>query len=190
MSLNNGLPPPETSPLMDGFLYNPALRFATPYDYYPTALGGLEILRRTALYRPRWYVIPDSINQPIAAYDTLEYQVSLTAGSYLWGYQFTQLVLEQSTFVVVAGDDMLVQITDACTGIPLFSDFVIDFGLLVPSGNALGRPIPNLLPAPRLVLEPGLLNVEIANRSSGSITCQLLLLTAEPCTVMGERRAA
>lgn len=190
MSPNNGLPPPDTSPLMDGFLYNPSLRFATPYDYYPTALGGLEILRRTALYRPRWYVIPDTINQPIAAYDTLEYQVHVQAGSYLWGYQFTQLEVVRGTYTIVTGDDMLVQVTDACTGIPLFSDFVIDFGLLVPSGNAQGRPIPNLLSAPRLILEPGLINVEIANRDSAAITCQLLLLTAEPCTVMGERRVA
>lgn len=175
---------PDTSPLMDGFTLQPALQFL-PYRYYPLALGGLEVLRRAALWHPRWFVIPDSINQPIQPYDTLEYQCSILGGSYLWGYQFTEL---SGGDVDPTAQNLLVQVTDACTGIAIWSDFVTDFALAVPNtGTALGAPVPRLLPLPRLILEPGLIDVEISNRTGNEVTCQLLLLCAEPCAVVGER---
>ena len=42
------------------------------------------------------------------------------------------------------------------------------------------------LTQPKLVLNPGLVNVEISNRTKNTITCQLLIHVAEPCRIIKE----
>lgn len=177
---------PDHSPLMDGFLYVTQVRY-TAGIYAPLALSQLEVLRRANLLRPRWYVVPDDINTPVLPYDTTEYQVSLTPGSYLWA---VTLVQYNSDFEPVAPGNILIQVTDACTNIPLFSDFASGGGISVqptaPSGT--GSLVPMPLPSPRLILAPGLVNVEVANNSGTAITAQLVLYFAEPCLMTGEGR--
>jgi len=181
----NPLTMPDDTPLMDGFAYNPAVRY-TPHNYYPIALAQMELLRRANLLRPRWFVLPDDEQTPIAAYQTMEYQVSVTPGSYLWAIS---CVTYNASYVPVAASNILIQVTDSCTGIPTFSDFVTTRGMSQqPSApvNPLGYPIPMLFTAPRLILEPGLVTVEVANRSADEVITQIVLYFAEPCLMTGE----
>ena len=155
--------------IIDGFTLNAALLYL-PKRFFPSALAQLDPLRRAENYRPRWFCVPDDFNQPIAAYDTLQYQLQVVPGSYLIGMNWTVLDGENT--------DLYIQITDSCTEIPLGSDFQ-NGAAFRPSGAA--QLWPRILAQPRLILEPGLVNVEIANAQSSSRQCQLLLHFAEPC---------
>lgn len=161
--------------IVDGFTLNAALLYL-PKRFFPNALAQLDVLRRAANYRPRWYCVPDDFNQPVAAYDTLQYQIQVVPGSYLWGMNWTVLDGELS--------DLYIQITDSCTEIPLGSDFQAGAAFR-PSGAS--QLWPRILGQPRLILEPGLVNVEIANTQASSRQCQLLLHFAEPCQQLEEQ---
>jgi hypothetical protein len=183
--VHNPLTMPDDTPLMDGFAYNPAIRY-TAMNYYPMALAQLEIIRRANLMRPRWFVYPDDQDNPIAAYQTFEYQCSVAPGSYLWAIN---AVTYDEDYAPVTSSDILLQLTDSCTGVPLFSDFVTTQGMSVQPDapvNPLGYPTPQLLAAPRLILEPGLVTAEIANRSASAVRTQIVLYFAEPCLMTGE----
>ena len=171
----NNLPP-----IFDGFSLNAGLLYL-PKRFFPNALAQLDVLRRAANYRPRWYCVPDDFNEPIAAYDTLQYQIRVTPGSYLWGLNWTVLPTEDPRVDEALISDLYVQITDSCSEIPLFNDFVCGAALR-PSGAT--QLWPRILGQPRLIIEPALVNVEIANTRSHSRQCQLLLHFAEPCEVI------
>ena len=179
---------PEQYPVVDGFLYNPAIRY-TGSKYFALALSQLEILRRANLYNPRWWVVPDDLTQPVAAYDTLEYQLKVEGGSYLWGLQYNEYTVEEGHWSISTPSNILIEVTDSCTGIPLFNDFAGGSAYSTykaPSSDLRGAPTPILLPQPKLILEPGLVDVELANKGGNSVYCQLLLLFAQPCGVVGE----
>jgi hypothetical protein len=170
---------------VDGFSYNTQLLYL-PERYFPNALAEMDILRRANNYRPRWFCIPDDLDQPIQPYDTLYYQgVEVADGSYLWGYEFASIsaVPPAGGTIATTAADICIQATDACTGVPLFQDFANGAGC---NSNFSSRAVPILLSRPRLILTPGLVNVEIANRTANTITCQLLLLFAEPCRLIEE----
>jgi hypothetical protein len=158
------------------------------YRYGPAALAQSEILRRANLYRARWYVQPDDASTPIAAYDTFEGQVQVMAGSYLWGIQYTEF--DGVSFTQVAGANGVIQVTDACTGIALFGEYVSGnaFTFFRTSTDFRADIVPHILSQPRLILAPGLLNIEISNRSTAPLRCQLILFFAEPCVVIGEKQ--
>jgi hypothetical protein len=172
---------------MDGFTLNPATRY-WPGQFFPGALAQMEILRRANLYRPRWFVVPDDFNQPIPPYGTLEYQIKVGPASYLWGYRFVNLGPPPER-EELAPADIYIQITDSCTGIGLFSEFVNGSAsaLYQTAPQRRGAQFPYLLPQPRLILEPGLVNVEMSSTSAEEVTCQLTLLFAEPCSIVDER---
>jgi hypothetical protein len=175
--------------VLDGFSLNLNIRYL-PYHYAAACLGQSGVLRRANLYRARWIVQPDDLNTPIAAYDTFEGQVQVMPGSYLWGFQVTQY---DAAFALVAATDAIVQVTDACTGVPLFSDYASGSGFSPFSamvGDFHGGVAPHLLTQPRLIMEPGLINVEIANRAVTAMRCQLLLCFSEPCVVLDEKLSA
>lgn len=165
-------------PIVDGFMWNTSL-LILPNQFGPDALMELEILRRAHNYRARWWCIPDDEGQPIAAFDTFQFQVEVSPGAYLWGMMF-------ATVGGAAATDLLVSVVDSCTGIPLFNDFV-NAGNMTPTGNS--KMLPVIMTKPRLILAPGLVNVEIANRANQNRTCQLLLMFAEPCRVFEEEVA-
>jgi len=174
--------------VLDGFSLNLNIRYL-PYHYHAACLSQSEVLRRANLYRARWVVMPDDMNTPIAAYDTFEGQIKVQPGAYLWGFQATQF---NAAFVAVAAADVIIQVTDACTGIPLFSDYAAGSGFTPFSAiaaDAHGGIAPHLLTQPRLIMEPGLLNVEIANRAVTAMRCQLLLCFSEPCVVLDDKIA-
>lgn len=175
--------------VLDGFSLNLNIRYL-PYHYYAACLTQSEVLRRANLYRARWIVLPDDFNTPIPAYDTFEGQVKVVPGAYLWGFQLNQF---NAAFALVAAADAIIQVTDACTGIPLFSDYAGGSGFstfsAAPGTDAHGGVAPHLLTQPRLIMEPGLLNVEIANRAVTALRCQLLLCFSEPCVVLEDKIA-
>jgi len=175
---------------VDGFTLNPNTRYY-PNLFYPGALSQMDLLRRANLYRPRWFVIPDDFNQPLPAYGTLEYQIKCGPASYVWGYRFIKTALPY--YLETEPTEIFMQMTDSCTGVPFFSEFVggahAAFLQTVPTPVLVQ--IPYLLTQPRLILEPGLINVELSSTSSSDTYCQLLVLIAEPCTMVddsGERR--
>ena len=170
--------------VVDGFTYNTQLLYL-PNRYFPNALAQLDILRRAANYRPRWFCVPDDIDQPIQPYDTLYYQIEMAANSYLWGYSFASIsaVPPGGGSIATTAADLLIQAVDSCTGVPLFQDFANGGGN---HSNFSSRALPIILTQPKLILNPGLVNVEISNRTPNTITCQLLLHFAERCRIITE----
>lgn len=170
--------------VVDGFSYNTQLLFL-PDRYFPNALAQLDILRRAANYRPRWFCVPDDFDQPILPYDTLYYQIEVSANTFFWGYSFTSVsaTAPDDSPIATTASDLLIQAVDACTGIPLFQDFANGGGC---SSNFTARALPILLTEPRLILNPGLINVEVSNRTPNTINCQMLLHAAEPCRIITE----
>jgi hypothetical protein len=169
--------------ITDGFTYLTGVQYL-PERFYPVCLAQMQILRRANTYRPRWFCLPDQMNRPLAAYGSppFEYQIHIVPGAYLWGMTFAVISLGETVPPTTA--DVLVQITDACTGIPLFSDYPVCEVAAVPGGeNPRFSIAPVLLTQPRLILEPGLINVELTNRAAIPRDCQLLLMFAEPCDI-------
>ncbi len=162
----------EDNQLVDGFLYSGSQLYL-PISYRASALANMEVLRRASGYRTRWYLPPEDLEDPIPAYSQIEYQVHVQVGSYVWGLTFSAPFRE----VEFASSFMNVQITDACTETPFFSDYTKGVQLEPVTGSAHRHPT---LIMPRLVGEPGLLDVEVYNGASHSIRCQLALLVAEP----------
>lgn len=173
--------------IIDAFTLNPSIRCRPGY-YMASALGSLDVLRRSNTYRPKWYIVPDEEHLTIPAYQTLEYQLRVTPRSYVWAMILNQFNIEAPgvPIVQINADNVWCQITDSCNGIPFFSDFVRGRGFqtlqatLTDQRNAM---LPYLFSQPRLILEPGLIAVELANTSAVAIQPQLILFSAEPCEV-------
>ena len=171
--------------LMDGFTLNPSIRYR-PNWYFPMALGQLDILRRANTYRPKIYSLPDDFNTPIPTRETREFQIRLTPGSYVWALLANQFNPSAQIPYAKVQPTFCMKITDSCTGIGFWEDFVkaaAFSGEQATQGDYRNMMLPHLLTQPRLIMEPGLLTVEIANPDATDVTCQLLILTAEPCEV-------
>ena len=170
--------------VVDGFSYNTMLTWL-PCRYFPNALASMDVLRRAANLRARWFTIPDDIQIPVQPYDTLYSQFEVAGGSRCWGYNFVSVKETTPSGTVIAGvaTHVSVQAVDSCSGVPLFQDVANGGGC---SSNFTARCLPILLTKPRVILEPGLVNVEIANLTGNTITCQLLLMFAEPCRLIDE----
>jgi hypothetical protein len=173
--------------IVDGFQYNLFLENWTE-RYYPLALAQLEPFRRARGYRPRWYTVPDKdVFLSVPAYATVEEQVRIAPGSILWGLSIC--VMQTIGMVEMDPSSVLaVQITEGATGLPLFSDFTSAGQLFTQVG--LGLPVdqpPVLLSQPRIIVEPGYVNVEIANITAlGISNAQLLLFCMEPAVALEE----
>jgi hypothetical protein len=175
----NGLPS-----IIDVFTLNPALR-PRPGYYMASAVASMDVLRRANTYRPKWYVIPDDEHATIPAYQTFEYQLRVTPRSYVWALILNQFALA-APFAQINSDDVWLQITDTCNGIPFFSDFERGRAYQTLQNNLTdqrNQMLPHLFTQPRLILEPGLLAVELANTAAVAIRPQLVIFTAEPCEV-------
>jgi hypothetical protein len=178
--------------VVSGFLLNTGLR-GTSYRYDCKAVEQIKSVSGANLYKPKWVVVPDDLNMPIPGYDTYEYQARVEPGSILWGIQFTQfqVAIQQPLFVPIQATGALIQVTDACTGIELFSEFAVGAGFSFFNNLNYARNwcvVPHVLTEKRIILEPGLLNVEIANRTTVVIYCQLILFFSEPCLLIEETR--
>lgn len=172
-------PPP--SPILDGFTFN--TRIVHYHSYYQNALSGLETIRRANGMRCRMHGVPDAQFSPIPPYESVEEQIRVLPGSYLWGWSF---YTEQETPPNTMSPVNSIRIVDSCTELPildrpalctLFANTTVAGQTQFTNGQNTGV---ILLPRPYLVAAPGLLNVEVTNASSFSCTCQLLLMFAEP----------
>jgi hypothetical protein len=164
-------------PIVDGFTLSASMLYL-PTSYRPSALRQMEVLRRASTYRNRQWAIPETLQQPIPAYSQLEYQLATQPGAYLWGLSFSAPAELNGELENAAGF-IRVQITDACTETPLFSDPCMLASNLIPqTGPALRNPF--LLPQPLLIGDPSKLDIELYNSADQDITCQLVLFLAEP----------
>ena len=171
--------------ICDGFAMSNS-QLLVPTSYRALILGQMDVLRRASAFRPRHYIVPDSLEEPIAAYDQIEYQVSTQPGSYVWGLSFAMYASEVDSDLSPL---VHVQITDVCTETPFFSDyprginFLTDPTLIGLSGQFSTGTFraPHLLSQPRIIGDPAKLDVEIYNSNSVSVHCQLVLFVAEPC---------
>lgn len=175
--------PQSGTPIIDGFTFN--TRIATTQSYYHNVLAQLEPLRRANGFRCRWFGVPDPSDLPIAPFSSVEYQIQVQPGSYLWGYNFYATTGNNPP--TTAQPVNCIRIVDACTELPLADRQVLSVamtGTLVGTNQqqfSLGQNRgPVLLVTPYLVAAPGFLNVEITNGGSSPSTCQLLLMFAEP----------
>lgn len=168
--------------IVDAFALNPAIRYR-PGMFMNLALMQMDVLRRANTNRPRLYVLPDDYNNPIGAYQTMEYQVRVTPKSYVWGMISNVF---SAAFAVIDPINLYIKITDSCNGIPLQDDFTCSRAWQSRqnvAGDNRNQMLPHLLTQPRLILEPGLLAVEMANVSNAPLIAQMVLFTAEPCEV-------
>jgi len=168
--------PGQEPPIIDGFVYSASLLYL-PTTFRASVYSQMEVLRRARGFRSRDYLVPEDIIQPVKAFSQVEYQVQAQPGSYVWGLMFTA----PDSLNVVANSEKFIhiQITDNCTETPFFSDYRRGNTLKPVTGP--GSRNPELLTQPRLLGEPGTLNVEVYNNSANDVFCQLVILTAEPC---------
>jgi len=169
----------------DGWLYDTSIYYL-PYRFTPAALCGSEYMRRANLVRHKVVVLPVS-TLTVAAYDTYEIQLQLLEGTRIWGLKYMQFS-DAAGVTEIAPTAGQLQLTDACSGVPLFQDYV-DLKMFSTYTGVTGRRNDSnvrLLTGPRLVSGPGQLNVEIANTlTDGSpLYCQVLLLCAEPVVLV------
>lgn len=170
----------------DGFSY--AINYACrplPYSWYWMSLGQLEDLRRCQDdYRPRWWAVPDQVTgtdwvDPIPARGTVYRQFGVPCGSYLWAVNFAAVDAEPGDFSF--------NVTDAGTGIMLCQQVACANNVraagtgdsFTGDTDALYPPV-QLLPQPKLFIEPGQVSVELTNNSGTDAIAQLLLFFAEP----------
>ena len=198
---------PDITPdsIVDGFQYNLFLQ-NLPERYYPLALSQLEPFRRARGYRPRWYTVPDADNLgAIPDYATIEEQIRIAPGSWLWGMSVALIITPMAgpSFAINPSTAVMVQITDGSTGLKLFSDFVAaGFIWSQPDVFGAGGVIPPylwvdnapyILSQPRPIVEPGFVNVEISNLqvvAPGVLPIarvQLVLYCMEPAVVIEDQ---
>lgn len=172
------LTPPERLPdIVDGFLHSASQLYLSS-RYRAHGYAQMETLRRAKSYRPLMRLVPDNSLIPIPKFSQLEQQVRVEPGTYLWG----MLLCAGTGNGVYTGSekDIHVQITDACTKVPAASDYFLGTQLS-PSFHH-----PALLNQPRLIDDPGLLNVELYNRNPADLFVQLALFFAMPALLPWE----
>lgn len=168
-----------TKQAVDGFTLDQGWR-NMPFEYPALALGQLELLRKAANLRPKWYQFPTldgSVSYPtIGQRRQYERQIRVTAGSWLWGYTmfgaFSFNIMEQSTGRKFAFDFVLTQNAGAAR-----------FGVMPGTKYNIA-----MIGEPWLILEPGLVNVELYDTTGLAGQMQELVLHfAEPvCAVERE----
>jgi hypothetical protein len=160
------LPPP-----VDGFTLDCKFRIM-PGLSGALLLGQLDLLRRGRNFRPRWFAFPhpaaSSVVPVLAAREAFEEQFRVEPGSWWWGWK-------------CSSSSVAIQITEEETGRKFCSDFQVPNYHRSAPGTWFS---PNLLTEPWLILDPGLLNVEMHSTSDSQITVQLVLMFSEPvCAV-------
>lgn len=180
-------------PILDGFTLSASMLLLST-TYRGSALAQMEVLRRSRGYRCRQYNIPDADDSenPIGPFSQIERQVQTLPGSYLWGIGFSAPASLNDALVQATINGLIhIQITDACTETPIFSDYIYSYQVTsaAPANGSQNRRNPMLLAQPALIGEPGLIDVEIYNRLvdtstppvGQSLSCQVVLFVAEPC---------
>lgn len=162
--------------IVDGFTYDMSVAPANPGDTLALWLGQMDVIRRSRSYRAKWYIVPVEDKTPVPAYTTLEHQIRVAEGAYLWGFRYARNV------ALLGGVVPHLRITEQGTGIPLFDDFLAPGSAYTNQWfytSAGFWPLTQM----RLIVEPGFINIEFSNATSGGLTPQLVLYFAEPCLI-------
>ena len=142
-----------------------------PARYHVKAFGAFQTLSEALGYEQGQHVIPDATNASLIANGRFESRVTLPPQSYIWGFGCYSQRAEGFT----------TQIIDLGTGASFFASperFEVLGGEL-PEPFGIDFPL-SILPAPRLVLAPGVLSVRIVNQSSLANRIQFVIFTAQP----------
>ena len=136
-------------PIVDGFTLN--LQWPNASRWAAFTLHQLEALRRSTLYRFHVFTAPEDTTAQIAQYDTQQNQIRVPPGSWLWAVSFAGILPG-------ANAGCCVRISEQGTGQLLYSNFYapVAVGGIFPHGMQI------LLTEPRVLVAPGILNVEIA----------------------------
>lgn len=130
-------------------------------------------LRNADNLEPRVWVVPDPIDQVIAAGSTYDMNVPIEPHTWLYGV---------NTWLSPTGggpSDFYVQITDAVTGATLWSQQVHASNLQPASGNtAATKGLIAYLSAPRLFVPPSYPIVRIVNLANSPMKCNVNLWCA------------
>lgn len=171
--------------IVDGFTMS-ASQLLVPTSYRALILGQMDTLRRTSAMRPRHYVAPLQTDTPIAAYKQVEYQISVMPGSYVYGLSFALNTNPEGSSTNPAL--IHAQLTDLYTETPFFSDYVrgVNFITNGAAATTAGYPVgtfraPFLFAQPRIICDPGTIQVELYNSDSNPSYAQLTIFVAEPC---------
>jgi hypothetical protein len=163
---------------VDGFTLDQGFR-NMPFEYPALALGQIELLRKARNLRPKWYQFPTLTGTnafpSIGARGSYEKQIRVLSGSWLWAYTmfgaFSFQVTEQATNRKYAFDYELTQ--TAVGG---------QFGAVPGVKSRLC-----MIGEPWLILDPGLVNVELYDTTAALNMQELVLWFAEPvCAIERE----
>ena len=177
--------------IVDGFLDNLTTKYlpdrATPYQ-----LGQLDGVRRANNLRMYSWVLPERVQDAIAARGQFEQEIRVIPNSYLFAIGFWEFETpgEESEALVGAGvapDHFSLQITDQSAGDEIASEFISSRLFWPSTGEPRTRMPYCLLDQPRIVAGSGLLSVRIANTDSLPHFCQLVLYFVEPCESVDQR---
>ena len=150
--------------VVDGFTLN--LQWPNCSRWAGFALHQLDALRRSTLYRFHVFTAPEDATATVAQYDTLQNQVRIPPGSWLWAITFAG---------AFGANAYSVRISEQGTGQLLWSNFFVP-------GGAFPHGMQILLTEPRVIITPGIVNVEITAtpESNSFVQAQLALWCAVP----------
>ena len=122
-------------------------------------------------YEPGAYRIPDADNTAVVPKGKFEQKISLPVSSYVWG--FSGYSSDAAGFRV--------QVIDVGTGTPFFDSRVYHKIVTGQDQTIAGGAFPIApLDKPRLVIEPGLLKIQIENLAAASNQIYFVIWTSEP----------
>jgi hypothetical protein len=167
------------SAIADGFTLHPGM-IEIPGRYEPMAIAQLELLRRSKTYRPYWVRVPEG-SQTVGAFGSFQYQVHLKPGSWLYGLQLTVLDVLDQPVLSMNSAVLSIQITETYSGAQLFSE------------HSRTQPLCNQcwfgdtsrlqffpLAEPKVIIDPGDLDIDVCNLTDLARKWELILFTAEP----------
>ena len=159
----------------DGLTMNANLRYL-PKRAFPTFVGQLDQIRQNQQhYRCKVWCAPFDFQTAIVAFGNFNATQNVFPGTCVWGLSFAALDGVASDFEI--------QIYDTCSGLAYFSE-PVQGDLLRPDGTTDLVPV---IIEPRYVTgnpHPAL-RINITNKAAVDQRCQLTIITAEPCEVMG-----
>lgn len=171
--------------IVDGFVLSMSQLYL-PISYRANCLAQMEVLRKANGYQFMAQTAPSQAPETIPAFGQIEEQWTVEPGSYLWGWS---LALVNNNIDIVNSGSIHVLITDACTETALSSDYILAANISSkrPLFNVAAPRNPFLLPQPRLISDPGKLNVEIYNNGGdiseggpSEVQVQLICFFAQP----------
>lgn len=138
--------------------------------YHTQALAAVRGLTAAGGFYPNAYPMPDEPNQELPAGAPIEIKLSVPVGSWIWAFA--------ATSSQAAGFEA--QVVDLRQGAPLWGT-PANWQNVSGQGTTAGITFPLwILPAPRLVIEPGLLSVKMRNLATVANRVQLVAYVIEP----------